>query len=92
VADDGSLIRNHSLHEQVFTATFTVKNNGTIDGHEVPQLYLSKPASANSPPFELRGYVLVLDHLLKSSPFMIQLLTPITDLITFPLRLVLRRR
>ncbi|EIN07941.1 glycoside hydrolase family 3 protein [Punctularia strigosozonata HHB-11173 SS5] len=45
-----------SLHEKVYTVTFTVRNNGTVNGHEVPQLYISKPASANSPPKELKGF------------------------------------
>ncbi|KAI0082198.1 glycoside hydrolase family 3 protein [Panus rudis PR-1116 ss-1] len=45
-----------SLHEKVINVTFTLKNNGTIAGHEIPQLYLSPPPSANSPPKLLRGF------------------------------------
>ncbi|KAA1468627.1 glycoside hydrolase family 3 protein [Dentipellis sp. KUC8613] len=44
------------LHEKVFTVSFTVRNNGTVAGHEIPQLYLSPPASANSPPNLLKGF------------------------------------
>ncbi|EIN08281.1 glycoside hydrolase family 3 protein [Punctularia strigosozonata HHB-11173 SS5] len=62
-----------SLHEKVFTVTFTVRNNGTVDGHEVPQLYLSKPASANSPPKELKGFDYIALNSGASSTVAIQL-------------------
>ncbi|KAI0815283.1 glycoside hydrolase family 3 protein [Irpex lacteus] len=45
-----------SLHEKVITVSFTLRNNGTVAGHEIPQLYLSPPASANSPPKLLKGF------------------------------------
>ncbi|KAI0348699.1 glycoside hydrolase family 3 protein [Trametopsis cervina] len=45
-----------ALHEKVITVSFTLLNNGTLPGHEVPQLYLSPPASANSPPSILKGF------------------------------------
>ncbi|KAI0781584.1 glycoside hydrolase family 3 protein [Irpex lacteus] len=45
-----------SLHEKVITVSFTLQNNGTVAGHEIPQLYLSPPASAKSPPKLLKGF------------------------------------
>ncbi|THH02894.1 hypothetical protein EW026_g96 [Hermanssonia centrifuga] len=44
------------LHEPVVTATFTLTNNGTVAGTEVPQLYTSPPAAAQSAPFNLKGF------------------------------------
>ncbi|TFY70697.1 hypothetical protein EVG20_g2312 [Dentipellis fragilis] len=44
------------LHDKVITVSFTIRNNGTVAGHEIPQLYLSPPASANSPPNLLKGF------------------------------------
>lgn len=44
------------LHTPVVTVQFTLKNTGTVGGHEIPQLYVSLPASANSPTRELRGF------------------------------------
>ncbi|KAI0321103.1 glycoside hydrolase family 3 protein [Amylostereum chailletii] len=44
------------LHEPVITVTFTLRNNGSVAGHEVPQLYTSPPASAASAPFNLKGF------------------------------------
>ncbi|KAJ7476760.1 beta-glucosidase [Mycena latifolia] len=44
------------LHTPVVTVSFTVKNNGTIAGNEVPQLYLTFPASANTAPKNLKGF------------------------------------
>ena len=38
------------------TVSFTLTNNGTVDGTEVPQLYLSPPASAQSAPMNLKGF------------------------------------
>lgn len=38
------------------SVSFTLKNNGTVDGTEVPQLYLSPPASAKSAPVNLKGF------------------------------------
>jgi beta-glucosidase len=57
----------------VYKVTATIKNNGTVAGHEVtpvtrihfkrltafpkcPQLYISPPASAKSPPYLLKGF------------------------------------
>ncbi|KII93354.1 glycoside hydrolase family 3 protein [Plicaturopsis crispa FD-325 SS-3] len=45
-----------SLHATALTVTFTLRNNGTVAGAEVPQLYLSPPPSANSPPYLLKGF------------------------------------
>ncbi|KAJ7728884.1 glycoside hydrolase family 3 protein [Mycena metata] len=36
--------------------SFTVKNNGTVAGTEIPQLYLGYPHSAGEPPKVLRGF------------------------------------
>ncbi|PPQ69063.1 hypothetical protein CVT25_004239, partial [Psilocybe cyanescens] len=44
------------LHTKVLTVTFSLTNNGTVAGHEIPQLYLTLPASANSPPKALKGF------------------------------------
>ncbi|KAI0639226.1 beta-glucosidase [Trametes polyzona] len=44
------------LHDPVVTVTFTVTNNGTVAGTEIPQLYTSPPASAKSAPFNLKGF------------------------------------
>ena len=50
---DGWFVR---LHDAVVTVSFTLTNNGTMDGTEVPQLYLSPPASAQSAPRNLKGF------------------------------------
>ena len=63
------------LHAKVVTVIFTLKNTGSVAGHEVrsivlfpcqslanvassqvPQLYVSFPASTNSPPSILKGF------------------------------------
>ncbi|KAF8128494.1 beta-glucosidase [Mycena galopus ATCC 62051] len=44
------------LHTAVITVSFTVQNNGTVAGNEVPQLYLTFPASANTAPKNLKGF------------------------------------
>ncbi|PIL32144.1 hypothetical protein GSI_06850 [Ganoderma sinense ZZ0214-1] len=44
------------LHDPVVNVTFTVTNNGTVAGTEIPQLYTSSPASAQSAPFNLKGF------------------------------------
>ncbi|KAF9454903.1 glycoside hydrolase family 3 protein [Macrolepiota fuliginosa MF-IS2] len=44
------------LHEDVITVSFTVQNNGTVAGHEVPQLYTAPPTSTRSAPKNLRGF------------------------------------
>ncbi|THH31978.1 hypothetical protein EUX98_g2202 [Antrodiella citrinella] len=44
------------LHDSVVTVSFTLTNNGTVAGTEVPQLYLSPPASTNSAPLNLKGF------------------------------------
>ncbi|CAE6422326.1 unnamed protein product, partial [Rhizoctonia solani] len=36
--------------------TFTLKNTGTVAGTEVPQLYISPPASSGEPPNALKGF------------------------------------
>ncbi|SJL05953.1 related to Probable beta-glucosidase L [Armillaria ostoyae] len=45
-----------SLHESVVQVGFTLKNVGSVAGHEIPQLYISLPSSANSPPQGLKGF------------------------------------
>ncbi|KAK0208537.1 glycoside hydrolase family 3 protein [Desarmillaria ectypa] len=45
-----------SLHECVVKVRFTLKNVGKVAGHEIPQLYISLPPSANSPPQGLKGF------------------------------------
>ncbi|KIM33816.1 glycoside hydrolase family 3 protein [Serendipita vermifera MAFF 305830] len=47
---------DESLHQNIATVTFIIKNNGPLDGTEIPQLYLKFPDSANSPPQVLRGF------------------------------------
>ncbi|OCH96632.1 beta-glucosidase [Obba rivulosa] len=44
------------LHDPVVTVTATIKNNGSVAGAEIPQLYTSPPASANTAPFNLKGF------------------------------------
>ena len=38
------------------SVSLTVKNNGTVPGAEVAQLYLGYPPSAGEPPKVLRGF------------------------------------
>lgn len=40
----------------VTTVTVTVANSGSVKGAEVAQLYVGFPASANTPPKQLRGF------------------------------------
>ncbi|KAF5377564.1 hypothetical protein D9615_005221 [Tricholomella constricta] len=44
------------LHTKVITVTFTIKNSGSVAGHEIPQLYTALPASANAAPKNLKGF------------------------------------
>jgi len=44
------------LHDKVITVTFTLKNSGTVAGQEIPQLYITHPASAQSAPRNLKGF------------------------------------
>ncbi|KAI0735313.1 beta-glucosidase [Earliella scabrosa] len=44
------------LHEPVVTVSFTLKNTGARAGTEVPQLYTTPPASAQSAPLNLKGF------------------------------------
>ncbi|KAG9078973.1 hypothetical protein FRC06_008021, partial [Ceratobasidium sp. 370] len=44
------------LHAPYYQVSFDVKNTGAVAGNEVPQLYIQAPASANSPPNQLRGF------------------------------------
>ncbi|KAG8701289.1 hypothetical protein FRC08_004183 [Ceratobasidium sp. 394] len=48
------------LHAPYYQVSFDVKNTGKVAGNEVPQLYIQAPASANSPPNQLRGFDRVL--------------------------------
>ena len=45
-----------ALFQTAWTVSYTVTNTGHTDGHEVSQVYLGFPASANSPPKVLRGF------------------------------------
>ncbi|EKM48811.1 glycoside hydrolase family 3 protein [Phanerochaete carnosa HHB-10118-sp] len=45
-----------SLHENVVNVSFSIQNTGPLPGHEVPQLYLAPPPSADSPPRLLKGF------------------------------------
>lgn len=45
-----------SLHTNAFTITASIRNSGAIAGTEIPQLYLTFPASAKSPPYVLKGF------------------------------------
>jgi beta-glucosidase len=44
------------LWNTVSTVTVTVANTGSVKGAEVAQLYVGYPASANTPPKQLRGF------------------------------------
>ncbi|KAK7048699.1 glycoside hydrolase family 3 protein [Favolaschia claudopus] len=44
------------LHDPVVTVHFNIRNTGRVAGHEIPQLYVSLPASTNSPPRVLKGF------------------------------------
>ncbi|KAJ6611386.1 glycoside hydrolase family 3 protein [Mycena sp. CBHHK59/15] len=44
------------LQSPVVTIRFTLRNSGQVAGHEIPQLYISLPASTTSPPRILRGF------------------------------------
>jgi beta-glucosidase len=48
------------LHRKVYSVQFKLQNVGMLTGAEIPQLYLSFPASTNSPPRVLRGFDSVL--------------------------------
>jgi len=45
-----------SLHAAAVTVSFTLTNTGSRSGTEIPQLYLTYPSSAGSPPYSLRGF------------------------------------
>ncbi|KAI1299578.1 glycoside hydrolase family 3 protein [Xylaria venustula] len=44
------------LWDTVATVTATITNSGSVAGAEVAQLYVGYPASANTPPKQLRGF------------------------------------
>ena len=44
------------LHRPAFSVTFKVKNTGTLEGSEIPQVYVHFPAGAGEPPSVLRGF------------------------------------
>ncbi|KAJ3736982.1 beta-glucosidase [Lentinula guzmanii] len=44
------------FHDAVVNVTFTVENNGTVSGNEVPQLYITLPSSAGAAPLNLKGF------------------------------------
>ena len=45
-----------ALWKTSLTVSFTVKNTGSLPGHEVSQIYLGFPAAAGEPPKVLRGF------------------------------------
>ncbi|KAI3622152.1 glycoside hydrolase family 3 protein, partial [Moniliophthora roreri] len=47
---------DESLHEKVVIVTFTLENNGTVAGTEIPQLYITLPEAAQSAPRNLKGF------------------------------------
>ncbi|CEL60157.1 hypothetical protein RSOLAG1IB_09406 [Rhizoctonia solani AG-1 IB] len=47
------------LHAPYYDVSFDIKNTGQVVGHEVAQLYVQPPPSANSPPNQLRGFTRV---------------------------------
>ncbi|KAG8762950.1 hypothetical protein FRC11_006897, partial [Ceratobasidium sp. 423] len=44
------------LQDPWVKVTFTLKNTGTVAGTEIPQLYISPPASSGEPPNALKGF------------------------------------
>ncbi|TVY17599.1 putative beta-glucosidase D [Lachnellula arida] len=48
------------LWDDIVNVTAVISNTGTIDGHEVAQLYLEFPAEADQPVRQLRGFERVL--------------------------------
>ncbi|KAL8281538.1 hypothetical protein RQP46_006222 [Phenoliferia psychrophenolica] len=49
-------VASSSLADVAYTVSFAVTNTGTVDGHEVSQLYLGFPEGAGEPPKVLRGF------------------------------------
>ncbi|KZP21413.1 glycoside hydrolase family 3 protein [Athelia psychrophila] len=45
-----------ALYTNALTVSFSVKNTGKYDGHEVAQVYIGFPAAAHEPPRVLRGF------------------------------------
>jgi hypothetical protein len=39
IVEDWFSHHNISLHAKVFTVSFTLTNNGTVAGHEIPQVW-----------------------------------------------------
>lgn len=50
------LISTSSNSSATATVSFTVTNTGTVDGTEIPQLYLTFPPRADEPKKVLRGF------------------------------------
>jgi len=44
------------LHEPAYEVQFWVQNTGDLKGTEIPQVYISHPASAGEPPSILKGF------------------------------------
>lgn len=44
------------LHQPGYRVTFNVKNTGSMNGTEIPQVYVQHPASADEPPSVLKGF------------------------------------
>ena len=51
-----SKVRVSKTDEFEYIISVNIQNTGHIDGHEVAQLYLSLPKSANSAPKHLKGF------------------------------------
>ncbi|KAI0338576.1 hypothetical protein BDW22DRAFT_1362622 [Trametopsis cervina] len=50
------------LHRPLVKVTFDVQNTGSVDGGEIPQLYIHHPSSAGEPPSVLKGFTDVYLH------------------------------
>jgi beta-glucosidase len=55
------------------TVTFNVKNSGSHDGNEIPQLYLGFPKSAGEPPKQLKNFDKKLIQVGSSAQFSLDL-------------------
>lgn len=55
-AYSGLLISTSSDPSTAATVSFTVTNTGSVDGTEIPQLYLTYPPRAGEPEKVLRGF------------------------------------
>jgi len=51
-----------ALHQNIASVTFILRNKGSKDGTEIPQLYLNFPDGSGAPPQVLRGFESVYLH------------------------------